>query len=111
MAEIHSIDVKKNKIVVNLKISKAEYEIISNNTNDLLLIPTSHNFLDHSLTTGKLGNSNRIMLPKKILEKFEIKNLEKKVPAKTFKIDDEIFLLIKLQKSSFGIPVFKEVEL
>jgi hypothetical protein len=33
------------------------------------------------------------------------------VPAKTFKIDDEIFLLIKLKKSSFGIPVFKEVEL
>jgi len=110
MAEIRSIDVKKDEITVNLKVSKAEYEMISSTTSDLLIMPTSHSFLSHSLTTGKLGNSNRIMLPKKILERLEIKILDKKVPAKTFKIDDEIFLLIKLKKSTFGIPVFKDAE-
>jgi hypothetical protein len=111
MAEIQSINVKRGDIFINLKISKGEYDLLGNITSDLILLPTNTNFLSHSLTTGKLGNSNRIMMPKKILDKFEIKNLEKKVPAKTFKIDDEIFLLIKLKKSSFGIPVFKEVEL
>jgi hypothetical protein len=110
MAEIQSINVKKKDIVVNLKISKTEYDLLGNVTSDLILIPNNPNFMNHLLTTGKLGNSNRIMLPKKILEKFEVKILEKKVPAKTFKVNDEIFLLIKLRKSSFGIPVFKEVE-
>lgn len=110
MAEIQSIDVKRNHVFVNLKISKDEYELINNATSDLLLLPTDQHFLTHSLTTGKLGNSNRIMMPKKILEKFEIKDLEKKVPAKTFKLDDDIFLFIRLKKSNFGIPVFKDVE-
>ena len=109
MADISSIDVKKNHISVNLRISKPEFELVSNSTSNLLLIPTTADFLNHSLTTGKLGNSNRIMLPKKILEKFEIKEMEKKVPARTFRLDDEIFLVIKLKKSTFGIPAFKEV--
>ena len=110
MAEIRSIDIKKDDIIVNLKVSRGEYELLGNNTSDLLLLPVNLEFLNRPLTTGKLGNSNRIMLPKKILKKFEIKNLEKKVPARTFKVDDDIFLIIRLQKSGFGIPKFKEVE-
>lgn len=110
MAEIRSIDIKRDDIIVNLKVSKNEYELVGNNTSNLLLVPTSQEFLNRPLTTGKLGNSNRIMLPKKILEKFEIRKLEKKVPARTFSVDDEVFLLIKLKRSTFGIPVFKEVE-
>lgn len=110
MAEINSIDIKKDAIVVNLKVSKGEYELLGNSTSNLLLLPINPKFLNHPLTTGKLGNSNRIMMPKKILEKFEIKNLEKKVPARTFEVDDEVFLVIKLKKSSFGIPTFREVE-
>ena len=70
MAEIQSINVKKKDIVVNLKISKTEYDLLGNVTSDLILIPNNPNFMNHLLTTGKLGNSNRIMLPKKILEKF-----------------------------------------
>ena len=109
MAEISSIDIKKNDIQVNLKVSKSEYELLENHTSNLLLVPTNPDFLNYPLTTGKLGNSNRIMLPKKILQKFDVKNLEKKVPAKTFRINDEIYILIKLKKSTFGIPEFKEV--
>ena len=109
MAEISSIGIKKDDIIVNLKISKGEYELLENKTKNLLILPTNSEFLSRPLTTGKLGNSNRIMLPKKILEKFDIKILEKKVPSKAFKVDDEVFLLIKLKKSTFGIPVFEEV--
>ncbi|NIO20436.1 MAG: hypothetical protein GTN76_06770 [Candidatus Aenigmarchaeota archaeon] len=110
MADIRSIDMKRGEIRVNLKISRNEYELLSQETRDLLLVPTQPNILDRPLTTGKLGNSNRIMLPKKILDKYEIIDLEKKVPAKTFKINDEVYLLIKLKRSSIGIPMFKEVK-
>jgi hypothetical protein len=110
MADIRSINMKRGEIRVDLKISKNEYDLLRQETRDLLLIPAHSNVLDRPLTTGKLGNSNRIMLPKKILDKYEITDLEKKVPAKTFQINDEVFLLIKLRKSSFGIPIFREVE-
>jgi len=110
MAEIRSIDMRKDNIMVNMKISKDEYDLLSQETRNLLILPSHSNVLDRPLTTGKLGNSNRIMLPKKILDRYEIINLEKKVPARTFKIDDEVFLLIKLKESRFGVPIFKEVK-
>ncbi|MFH1237326.1 MAG: hypothetical protein V1648_02880 [Candidatus Aenigmatarchaeota archaeon] len=110
MAEIQTIDVKRDNVFVNLKISKLEYETLSNHTSNLLLLPTSHNFMSYLLTTGKLGNSNRVMLPKKILEKFDIRILDKKVPARMFSINDDTYLLIKIKKSAFGIPVFKDGE-
>ena len=109
MANIESIDIEKENIMLNMKITKNEYDLIRNNTTDLLVVPKNKEFLNGTLTTGKLGNSNRIMMPKKILDKFDVDILEKKVPAKTFKSDDEVFLLIKLKKSMFGIPTFKEV--
>ena len=109
MADIGSIDIKKENILVNLKLTRVEYDLLKNNTSDLLLLPVNPDFLSSTLTTGKLGNSNRIMLPKKILDRFEIKILEKKVPARTFSLDDEVFLIIKLKKSTLGIPKFEEV--
>lgn len=109
MAEIDSIDIKKGDIRINLKASGKEYELLDNNTSNLLLLPAGQDFLNRPLTTGKLGNSNRIMMPKKVLDKFEIKELDKKVPSRAFKIGDEVFLLIKIKKSTFGIPTFKEV--
>jgi len=108
MADIDSIDIKKDDIIVNLKISKGEYDLLKNTTSNLLLLPTDKEFLSNFLTTGKLGNSNRIMMPKKILNRFDMKDMIKKVPAKAFTINDEVYLFIKLRKSSFGIPKFKE---
>ncbi|MCD6591027.1 MAG: hypothetical protein J7K72_03590 [Candidatus Aenigmarchaeota archaeon] len=108
MAEIRSITVNKDEIIVNLRVSKSEYEIIPKNIDNIILLPSDDKSLSNSLTTGKLGNSNRIMLPKKILSRYNIKTLEKKVPAKVFRINDEVFLLIKLKKSKFGIPTFEE---
>ena len=109
MSHVNSINVRKGEIRVNLTISKNEYDLIGNNTKNLLILPANMEFLNRQLTTGKLGNSNRIMLPKKILDKFEITNLEKKIPARAFEIDDDVFLLIRLKRSTIGIPVFKEV--
>ncbi len=106
MAEICSIKMDDGNILVNLHISKSEYDLLGNYTRDLLLLPTHMDFLNRQLTTGKLGNSNRIMLPKKILKKFEIVKLEKKIASKTFRVNDEIYLLIKLKKSTIGIPDF-----
>jgi hypothetical protein len=109
MAEINKIEIKDGNILVNLKINKSEYELLGNKVSDILLAPKTDDFFNLLLTTGRLGNSNRVMIPKKILEKFEIKEMEKKVRAKAFKIDDEVFLVIKLKRAAFGIPVFKEV--
>ncbi len=107
MAEIKSIEIRNNKTFVSLMLSKDEYTLLKNRTSDLLLLPADLNTLSRRLTSGKLGNSNRIMVPKKMLERENIKGLDKKLPAQIFQMDDEIFLLIKLRSSETGIPKFE----
>jgi hypothetical protein len=108
MAEIQSIDIKTGDFFINLKLSKTEYEMLGLSTKDLILLPTKTTKLEETLTTGKLGNSNRIMLPKKILSKYSIGRLVKHVPAKVFKLDDTKFLFIRLEETKKGIPEFEE---
>lgn len=108
MADIDSIDMKNDKILVNLKLTKDEYKLLKQSTKRLLLLPTESNVLNELLTTGKLGNSNRIMLPNKVLRKYNVTKLLKRAPAQLFDIYDEKFLLIKLQESTFGKPRFGE---
>lgn len=108
MAEIKNIDVRKNDIELRLSISMEEYKIIQNNTSDLIVLPYNTETLKHSLTTGKLGNSNRIMMPKKVLQLFKIKELDKKLNSSIFTLNGDSFLLSRLKKSSTGIPQFKE---
>lgn len=108
MADIETINMKNSKIMVNLSLTKDEYKLLKQSTKRLLLLPSSITILSELLTTGKLGNSNRIMLPKKILSKNKITKLIKKVPAQVFDFDDEKFLLIKLQESKIGKPDFGE---
>ena len=81
MADIDSIDMKNDKILVNLKLTKDEYKLLKQSTKRLLLLPTEPNILDELLTTGKLGNSNRIMLPNKILHRHNVTKLLKRVPS------------------------------
>lgn len=107
MAEVQSIDMKGREIVVNLKISQQEYKSLQQTTKDLLLVPTSSAILNELLTTGKLGNSNRIMMPNKILKRHNIPHLLKKVHAKIFDLDEEQFLVIKLKESKTGVPIFE----
>lgn len=107
MADIESINMGNHEIMINLRITNPEYELLKHSRYDLLLLPSDSNVMNDVLTTGKLGNSNRIMIPKKMLKKENIK-LEKKVPAKIFKTNGDIFLLIRLRGSNNGIPVFEE---
>ena len=108
MAEIKTIDMNNSKIEVKLSVNQDEYKILKHHMTDIVILPCGSESLTHRLTTGKLGNSNRIMLPKKIMESFGVKSLDKKVPANIFIIDDDAYLLIKIKKSEFGIPRFEE---
>ncbi|VVB59561.1 Uncharacterised protein [uncultured archaeon] len=108
MAEIKSIDMHKEDIEVKLSISKEEYKVLQHHMSDIVILPSGRESLAYSLTTGKLGNSNRVMLPKKMLEAFRIAELDKKVPSNLFTFNGNTFLLIKLKGSEFGIPKFKD---
>lgn len=109
MAEIKCIDMHGGKMEIKLSISKDEYRLLKHNMSDLTILPCGKDALIYSLTTGKLGNSNRVMLPKKILESFEIHELDKHVPANIFILNGDALLLMKIKKSKLGIPDFKEV--
>jgi len=104
MADVKSIDIGDREISITLRISRDEYEVLRQTTTDILVLPTDH--LDQTLTTGKLGNSNRLMLPKKLLGKYNVTELKKKVHARIFRVNEEIFLLVKLKESTTGIPKF-----
>ncbi len=110
MAEIKTIDMDNGKIEVKLSVNQDEYKILKHHMTDIIILPCGNESLIHRLTTGKLGNSNRIMLPKKLLELFNVKTIDKKVPTNIFIVDDDAYLLIKIKKSEFGIPKFKEEE-
>ena len=107
MAEIRSIDVKNDEILLNMKITTSEYVILKSSTKDIIVLPTDSSVLTDTLTTGKLGNGNRIMMPNKLLKRASIPELKKKVPSKIFNICDEKYLLIKLADNNANIPVFR----
>jgi len=107
MAEIRSIDMQNGGIEIRLSIDTDEYKILKQHTTDLIILPCGKDALINELTTGKLGNSNRIMLPKKILERFKIGTLEKKAPSNIFIKDGDAFLLIKIKGSEIGMPKFE----
>ena len=110
MAEIKSINMEPDGISLNLRISEGEYSILKTPRDNLLLLPCDSSTLEERLTTGRLGNGNRIMLPNKIMKKYHVKKLHKKVPARIFEINGGRFLLIKLEEDKPGVPVFKEEE-
>jgi hypothetical protein len=106
MADLNSIDMKKDEIILSLKISKEEYEFLKQATADLMVVPVSPKFMNNLLTTGKLGNSNRLMLPKKILDRLDVRKMNKKVPGRIFRLDGNVYLLVKLHGKTKGIPTF-----
>lgn len=107
MAEIKSIGMENGTIEIKLSIDKVEYGILKNHTDDLIVLPCGSEALVHKLTTGKLGNSNRIMLPKKVLRLSDIKLMDKKVASNIFNLKDGSYLLVKIRKSDLGIPKFE----
>ena len=107
MAKIKSIDMHDGKVDVKLSINKDEYKILKHHMTNFVILPCGKDTLDNYLTTGKLGNSNRVMLPKKMLERFNVGDLEKKAPSSIFTINGDSFLLIKIKKSNIGVPKFE----
>ncbi len=108
MAEMKGIDMHDGEVEIKLSINRSEYKILKHHMTDIILLPCGKDSLIHHLTTGKLGNSNRIMLPKKIMGQFGIEKMEKKAPSNIFILNGDAFLLIKIKKSELGIPKFKE---
>ena len=109
MARIKTIDIdNENEIGVYININKEEYDLLRQSTENIILIPQSS--LRKSLTAGKLGNSNRIMLPKKIVRSFGVEDLDRKVPAAIFRLEDRLFLLAEIKNMEKGVPQFKEVK-
>ncbi len=106
MANIESMDIRDDKVLMRLELTREEYKALNQSTRSLLLLPTQADDLCEPLTTGKLGNSNRIMLPNKVLHKYNVTNVLKKAPSRVFDMGGEKFLLIKIQDSMVGRPVF-----
>jgi hypothetical protein len=108
MVTIESIDIQKNKISLKVNISKKDYGLISKSAPDIVILPTGGDHLSQKLTTGKIGNGNRIMIPKKFLERKNISNLPKIVDSDIFQTESGLFLLIKLRDDHSPIPSFSE---
>jgi hypothetical protein len=106
MAEIKTISIEDDTISVNLNVSKEEYNLLKEDTKNLVVLPTAK--LNELLTTGTIGNSNRIMLPNKLLRKNSIKKLLKHVNARIFEVNAKKLLLIKLEDIRPGVPQFEE---
>jgi len=103
MASLTSINFKNNKILASLEVSKEEYNSFKGEK-DLLVFPVSS--LDLTLVTGTLGNSNRIMLPNKILKRNDIEILIKHVSSRIVKTKKGKYLIIQLEGPE-DIPKFK----
>jgi len=96
MSEMSSIKFKEDGIYLTLKISKEEYELLGNETADILVVPAGVKSMNKVLTTGKLGNSTRLMLPKKAMDTLGLKVPDKKVLGKLFRIKEGVYIVVRL---------------
>lgn len=103
MATVRSISMKGNETILSAALSEDEHELLKA-LKHVLIFPEE---FDEHLTTGRLGNSNRVMLPKKVLKKHGIE-LEGNVPAKIFGVNGKKFLLIRIEDVKIGVPKFRE---
>ena len=104
MAGLINVDFRMDKILVTLEVTSDEHQLIKYHR-EMLIVPT--NALNDTLTTGKLGNSNRIMLPNKIMKKNSVESLKKKVPSTIVKARNGKYLVIQLEGPRTDIPEFK----
>ena len=105
MAELKFVEKEGASITVKLSVSSSEYELLKKSEDDLIILPANPVTLSEELTTGKLGNGNRIMLPNKILHKNSIEVLRKKLPSDIFEVEGCKYLLCKLDEKRAGVPV------
>lgn len=106
MGKITKIEMGDTVIFITLSVSPSEYQYITPNIEDIILFPP--NKMDMSLTTGKIGNGNRIMVPNSLLKKEDIPILRKNVPSMVLTVEGKKYLIIELEDKTPGIPHFKD---
>ena len=108
MAKLRGIELDDGTYTVSFRVSKKEYEMFKRGDSHFLLVPLT-GFRD-KLTIGTLGNSYRIMLPKKFLKENKIpeEDLPRKADAGVFSIGEERFLAVRIGESSMKSPVFED---
>jgi len=106
MAELRSVDINEDGTFVHFKVTKKEYDIIRQNKSDFAILPLDPSSFQELLTSGKLGMGNRIMIPNRLLSRYET-SLKKKLPAGVYDVEDSKLLLILLEGSKL-YPEFGE---
>ena len=105
MAKLKRLDLEGN-ISAEVDLTEEEFAMLGR-TKKVLVVSTEDEFFVTRMTTGKIGNGNRIMVPNRLLERNHIEKLRKKVPARIFEVNKEKYPLIKLEESSL-IPEFED---
>jgi len=104
MSMLRKMEWENNDILITLKLTKKEYEAVKSDVKEFIILPAEG--LYRTLTTGRLGNGNRIMVPTKFLKKHEVDVLRKKVQGNIIDTGERKFLVIELENKRVGIPVF-----
>ncbi len=107
MAKLKGIELEDDHFLVSFRISKREYDLFKHGNKHFLLVPLSGMY--NQLTIGTLGNSYRLMLPKKFLKEHGIAEdkLPKKADAGVFSIGGEKYLTVRISSSTLGEPQFE----
>lgn len=106
MSLLRKIELEKDDVLITLKLTKKEYENITPNVREFVVLPAKG--FDRDLVTGRIGNGNRIMLPNKLLQNHNINVLKKNVQSKIIDLGDKKILIIELENKRTGVPVFEE---
>ncbi len=106
MGLLKRIEWEDRDILLTLRLTKKEYENINSDTKEFIVMPADN--FDRVLTTGKLGNGNRIMVPSKFLKNNNIAFLKKNVRSSIVDVEERKFLVIELDNKRTGVPVFGE---
>jgi len=104
MAVIKSFDLDTG-IVAEVRLTRDEYEALASAR--YIMLVGAEDFPER-LTVGKLGNSNRIMVPKRLLKKHGITSLPKKAPTAFLEYGGEKFMIVKLSEAARNVPQFRE---
>ena len=103
MGLLQKVEFEGKDVLIMVRLTQAEYNAISSDPRELLVLPTKWH--EGSLTTGRLGNGNRIMIPNKLLRSYNIDVLKKNVKHRIVDSGEKKYLVIELE-SRIGIPVF-----
>ncbi len=107
MANLRNISFKGDEIEIVLVVSKEEYHALAGDSRECLVLPVRGSSMPETLTSGKLGTGNRIMVPNKLLAKHGVDKLRKKLPAKLYDFEEGKFILIRLESPKL-VPKFEE---